>query len=283
MKSLLQWLLVLLCGFPTLGTEPGRPTDPNPWPAGEIDDWRGFRRFRFTVGGCEAWVVEPAKPAKGRPWTWCMEFPDAFTERTGVTHLLSQGFHHLHLVVGNTFGCPDALDQFDRFYRIVTNRGLAPRGALIGISRGGLYAYNWAARHPDRVSALYGDAPVCDFKSWPGGRGTGRGSPPDWQKLIRDYRFRDEAEALAYRGNPIDQLQPLARAGIPLVHVVGDDDPVVPVPENTAIVEQRYRAAGGRIHVIHKPGVGHHPHGLDDPTPVVEFIREAARTAGSRR
>jgi hypothetical protein len=26
--------------------------------------------------------------------------------------------------------------------------------------------------------------------------------------------------------------------------------------------------------VIHKPGVGHHPHGLDDPLPVVEFIEK---------
>jgi hypothetical protein len=29
--------------------------------------------------------------------------------------------------------------------------------------------------------------------------------------------------------------------------------------------------------VIHKPGIGHHPHGLDDPGPVVEFVvRHAA-------
>jgi hypothetical protein len=47
---------------------------------------------------------------------------------------------------------------------------------------------------------------------------------------------------------------------------------VVPVAENTAILEKRYRELGGTIKVIHKPGVGHHPHGLDDPAPVVEFI-----------
>ncbi|MFZ9854227.1 MAG: alpha/beta hydrolase [Limisphaerales bacterium] len=282
MKSLLQCSFLLLCGFLSLGAEPPRTEAKSPWPGAEIDTWRGFRRLRFNVAGCQAWVVEPTRPAPGRPWTWCMEFPDAFTERTGVTNLLAEGFHHLHLVVGNTFGCPAALDQFDQFYRVITNGGLARRGALIGISRGGLYAYNWAARHPDRVSAIYGDAPVCDFKSWPGGRGTGRGSPPDWQKLIRDYGFKDESEALAFRGNPIDQLAPLAKAGIPLIHVVGDDDPVVPVPENTALLEQRYKAAGGTIRVIHKPGVGHHPHGLDDPSPVIGFLQAAAKAAESR-
>jgi hypothetical protein len=50
---------------------------------------------------------------------------------------------------------------------------------------------------------------------------------------------------------------------------------VVPVAENTAIVEQRYGAMGGTMVVIHKPGVGHHPHGLDDPAPVVNFLLKA--------
>jgi hypothetical protein len=67
-----------------------------------------------------------------------------------------------------------------------------------------------------------------------------------------------------------------------LIHVVGDTDDVVPVSENTAIIEQRYTTAGGTIRVIHKPGIGHHPHGLDDPKPVVDFIRAAAMTSGVR-
>jgi hypothetical protein len=29
---------------------------------------------------------------------------------------------------------------------------------------------------------------------------------------------------------------------------------------------------GGNITLIAKPGVGHHPHGLDDSTPLVDFI-----------
>lgn len=248
------------------------PARPGAWPEAHVDTWRGFRRLRFAVEGCTAWVVEPKAHAPGKPWTWCMEFPDAFTERTGVPALLDRGFHHLHLEVGNTFGSPPALRRFDAFYTVATNAGLAWRGNLVGISRGGLYAYNWAAQGPHRVATIYGDAPVCDFKSWPGGRGSGKGSPGDWRKLISDYGFRDEEEALRYGGNPVDQLQPLARAGVALIHVVGDADDVVPVAENTRLVEQRYRALGGNVTVLRKPGVGHHPHGLEDPAPVVAFI-----------
>jgi hypothetical protein len=75
----------------------------------------------------------------------------------------------------------------------------------------------------------------------------------------------------------VDRLAPLAKAKVGLIHVVGDTDDVVPVAENTGLIESRYQALGGRIQVIHKPGVGHHPHGLDDPAPVVTFIRESFR------
>jgi len=44
-----------------------------------------------------------------------------------------------------------------------------------------------------------------------------------------------------------------------------------PLAENTAIVAKRYKALGGTIEVIHKPGVGH-THGLKDPKPIVDFI-----------
>ncbi len=78
----------------------------------------------------------------------------------------------------------------------------------------------------------------------------------------------------------MDTLEPLARAKIPLIYVVGDADTIVPAAENALLIEERYKALGGRVQVIHKPGADHHPHGLDDPTPVVKFIIEAAAKSG---
>jgi pimeloyl-ACP methyl ester carboxylesterase len=211
-----------------------------------------------------------------------MEFPDAFVERCAALDLLRRGFHHGHIVVGNTFGSPSALKQFDAFYAETQKQGLAHTAVLIGISRGGLYAYRWAAQNSEKVSVIYGDAPVCDFRSWPGGRGKGKGSPEDWQQLKKHYGFTTDAEALEYPGNPVDTLKQLSRSKVALIHVVGDDDEVVPVAENTAVVEKRYRILGGVMQVIHKPKVGHHPHGLEDTTPVVDFILKHARIPAAR-
>ncbi len=251
---------------PSMGIQPQfSPTE-------TIDLWHGFKRHNFVVDGCPAWVVEPETPLPGNPWSWCLQFPDDFTERCAAPALLAKGFHHAHIQVGNTFGCPAAVKHFNAFYEFLTGKGLAPKAVLIGLSRGGLYAYRWASENPEKTAVIYADAPVCDFKSWPAGKGKGDGSPEDWAACISCYGFKDEAEALAYPGNPIDTLEPLARAGVPLIHVVGDVDTAVPWLENTAIVEARYPKLGGEITVIHKPDCGHHPHGLDDPAPVVDFI-----------
>jgi hypothetical protein len=115
------------------------------------------------------------------------------------------------------------------------------------------------------------------FKSWPGGKGKGSGSSGDWAALLKNYGFKNEAEALAYLKNPVDEIAPLAAAKVALIHVVGDSDRVVPPDENTLIVEQRYKELGGTIAVIHKPGGDHHPHGLDDPQPIVDFALEHVR------
>ena len=259
----------LLLLFATLTPGLAQRNGNKPW-TGNKSEWMGFSRYDFAVDGRRCWVVTPRSPAAGRPWIWRARFfghqPQADLA------LLQKGFHVAYCDVAGLFGSPQAVAHWDTFYqRMTEHHGLARQPALEGMSRGGLIIYNWAIANPGKVACLYGDAPVCDFKSWPAGRGAGKGSPDVWQKCLQAYGLT-EADALAYRGNPVGQLASLARAGVPLLHVVGDADVVVPVEENTALIESRYRKLGGSIQVIHKPGVGHHPHALKDPGPIVSFI-----------
>lgn len=249
---------------------------------GKRSVWNGFDRYDFTVSGKPVLVVAPKQAAPGKPWVWHGEF---FGHKPAPDiALLGKGFHIVYMSVPNMLGSPDAVAFWNAFYKELTEKyGFAKKAALVGLSRGGLYVYNWAAANPDKVACIYADAAVCDFKSWPGGKGRGKGSPRDWQLVLETYHFKNEAEALAYDKNPIDNLAPLAKAKVPLLHVYGDADDVVPHQENTAIIAERYRKLGGEITLIPKPGVGHHPHGLEDSTPIVEFIaRHAAQSNISR-
>ncbi|AIE84860.1 GDSL-type esterase/lipase family protein [Fimbriimonas ginsengisoli] len=242
-----------------------------------VTDYHGYVRHDFQLDGLAAIVVEPKKPAAGRPWIWRTEFFDHRPEADLA--LLAKGFHLVHLAVGNTFGAPEPMHRFSGFYRELTGPAwnLNRRVVLEGFSRGGLYAYNWAVRNPDKVMAIYGDAPVCDFRTWPyGGQGAAR-SDEDWKQVVASYGFPSEKAALAYPFNPVDSLAPLAKAKIPLLHVIGDADELVPIGPNTMLVEKRYRELHGTIQLIHKPGGHHHPHSLDDPAPIVDFILKHQR------
>ncbi|MDQ2731392.1 MAG: alpha/beta hydrolase [Armatimonadota bacterium] len=246
---------------------------------GTTGDYHGFVLHNFTVSGCDARVVEPKQPLPGRPWIWRAMFWDAFP--SADLALLDKGYYLAYIEVGNTFGASDALKNWDPFYKLLTETyGFAKRPALEGVSRGGLYIYRWAASNPMKVGCLYGDAPVCDMKSWPGGKGKGTGSAGDWAEAIRVYHFRDEAEMMAFKGNPVDILASIAAAKIPIIHVVGDSDIDVPPAENTDIVRERYLKLGGTFVLITKQGCAHHPHGLKDTTQLVNFIM--AHTAGGK-
>ncbi|MBL4886686.1 MAG: alpha/beta hydrolase fold domain-containing protein [Planctomycetaceae bacterium] len=243
--------------------------------------WNGFDRFDFPVEEFSVMVIAPQKAATGNPWVWHGEF---FGHKPAPDiALLKKGFHIAYMKVPNMLGSPQAVENWNLCYRELTQKhGLAKKVALVGLSRGGLYCYNWATANPDQVACIFGDAPVCDFKSWPGGKGKGKGSPADWKRVMDQYGFQNEEQAIAYDKNPIDNLAVLAKHDVPLLHVYGEADDVVPWDENTGIIASRYRKLGGRIDLIVKPGVGHHPHSLNDPSPIVDFIERNASVGKPR-
>ncbi|QDV34623.1 alpha/beta hydrolase family protein [Tautonia plasticadhaerens] len=256
--------------------------EPAPFP-GAICRWNGFVRHDFRVYGADVIVVEPKEQPLGRPWAWRGEFFGAFPDAD--LELLRGGWHLAYMSVPDLFGSPKAVARWEAFYDLLVKEyGVSPRPALIGLSRGALYCKAWAAAHPDETLAVYLDNGVCDFKSWPGGwpkgLGTGAGSPEEWVKLLDAYDFEDDREAITYRGNPVDRLGPLAEAEIPILLVYGDSDETVPHRENSEVVYDRYRALGGPVERVVKAGADHHPHGLTDPRPVVEFIERAWRDWG---
>lgn len=233
-------------------------------------DYHGFKCLNFKFEGHDAKIVFPQKAENGRHWIWRARFW-GHEPQTEIA-LLKKGFHVVYVDAPNYCGNQDAVVLWNHFYDFLMKEyQLNPKTVLEGFSRGGLYIYNWGSENVGKVACIYGDAPVCDMRSWPGGKGKGAGSPPDWQLHLKVYHLTEES-INEFKGMPIFNARKLAEAHVPVLHVCGAVDNIVPVEENTYVLEKTYKEAGGEMKVIIKEGINHHPHSLKDPAPIVRFI-----------
>ena len=237
--------------------------------------WKGFERINFKLDGKEAQLTFPKKPFPGNPWLWRARFPGYHAEIDSM--LLAKGFHVAYINTDNQFGSPKAVTTWNKFYSYITKTyNLQAKVALHGHSRGGLFIYKWAKENAEKIACIYGDAVVCDFKSWPGGLGASKGGKKEWETLKAEYGFKSDDEAKAYTNNPIDNLDDLVKAGVRILHTVSLKDEVVPPDENSLKLVNNYIHLGGTATVSPcSSGVqksrGHH-YNIDNPKMVVDFI-----------
>ena len=248
------------------------------YPAGEVVEWYGYRRHNFVLDGCEGFIVEPPHPAPGLPWHWCVQWAHAFVPRTPALQLLERGFHHVHFNVFETFFNDEGIAKVEKFYALLQSLGFHKKAALTGMSYGGLFSLRWAAEHPETVGAIYLDAPVCNL-AFAAERNAQNATPEifdrfsgEAKKHFAAYNVPDLDGLLAHPKNPLNNYLPIAKAQIPILALrAGQDQTVLPA-SNIDAFTGRMVQAGGNIKVINREHYGHHPHGMDDPTPLTGFI-----------
>ncbi|MHC1694812.1 MAG: alpha/beta fold hydrolase [Eubacteriales bacterium] len=238
----------------------------------KIQDYKGYEQSSFFYNGHLAHVILPKTPNPDGRWIWRAEFLGAFD--TVDMAMLEKGWTLVNYSISDMYGTPAAVELMKRFMDFLTSElSLYPKTILFGFSRGGLYSLNFAARYPSLVSALYLDAPVLDIASWPGGLGKGAGSPNEYKDCLAQYGLDEETVRRYGEENP-EKFGILTASGIPLALVVGDSDEAVPHEENCQLLADFYIRHGAKLLYILKKGCGHHPHSMDDPSPVVEFLLE---------
>jgi hypothetical protein len=259
---------------------------------GKKTDFRGFDRYEVPTAEGRISVVCPKNAAPGKPWLWRSIFwgmKGAAVERFTLAdlELLEQGFHVV-VAPGDVSGHPSGNKKIDAAYDLLTQtHGFSKTLSMASMSRETLALFRWASANPEKVESIYVDNGVCNLKSWPGGKlvpgsgSNGSGSKKSWALLKETYGFSSDEEALAAKVSPIDLLEPLAKAGVPVLMGCGTRDGTVPYEENGAIMKERYEELGGSIAIIFEDK-DHHPHGLANPAPVVEFVKSnRLRKAGS--
>lgn len=230
--------------------------------------WNGFKRIDFEFEGQEAILVFPDKPNENKNWMIKTEYFDAFPSLE--IEMVKRGWHLAYLKNVTRWCLDSDLDLKKRFADYLASEyNLNKKCVPVGMSCGGLIGTKFAAKYPEYIQALYLDAPVMNFLSCPAGIGNA-------QNILMEEFVQATGmtivDLINYRENPVDKIDILLENNIPVIMVYGDSDDIVPYDENGAILEKFYRKNNGIIEVIGKENCGHHPHGLEDNTPIVEFL-----------
>jgi dipeptidyl aminopeptidase/acylaminoacyl peptidase len=234
----------------------------------------GHPRFDFDVpdspGG---FVIEPKAPARGKPWAWYAPtfirephpLPKALHEWY-MSRLLNSGIAIAGVDVRESWGNSAGRAVFTQFHALlVRERGMDSKACLIGQSRGGLMQYNWAVENPGKVRCIVGIYPVCDvfLRAFSAVIASAYGLTPAQLAERRNEH------------NPVDRVASLAAAQVPIFHIHGDVDEVVPLESNSEALVGNYRSLGGPAELIVIKGKGHAeiPEFFQCPA-LVEFIRK---------
>lgn len=268
-----RWIVLV---FPLVflvsnGAGPIRAEEPRP----QAEKKPSQRMEFFEIDGRKAFVILPQKVDTDRPVRWVGYTPCLLPGLPGgaedwmFERFLAAGIAIAGVDAGDCAGNPRSRELFSKLHEhLVKTRRFSTKPALLARSRGGLFALNWAAEHPDQVSCVAGIYPVCDLRSYPG---LARAAPHYGMTA-------EELEKQLEKHNPVDRLAPLARARVPLFAIHGDVDRVVPLEANSGAVAKRYRDLSGTVELIVPKDQGHNMwSGFFQCEQLVEFVLKNAR------
>ncbi|MFP6675773.1 MAG: LamG-like jellyroll fold domain-containing protein [Pirellulaceae bacterium] len=240
-------------------------------------DWQ-----RFEVAGRPAFMILPAVEKRRSPLPWIMyaptfnrSLPNEAHEGWMIDRFLDAGIAIAGVDVGESYGSPTGRATYTALYNHVTQSKprFGPRACLLARSRGGLMLYNWAAENTEKVACIAGIYPVCDLRSYPG-----------LSRACGAYKMTESelADSLELH-NPVARLMSLGKAKIPILHIHGDVDKVVPLKSNSSEVAKRYRSLGGSMELIIAHGQGHNMwNGFFHCDALVEFVIDNGSTRPHR-
>lgn len=229
--------------------------------------WRGFEMLKFELDGRKAILVKPECPCEGNKWLLKTEYFDAFPDFE--IEMIKRGYYLAY--ISNKTRWHDVSDDVakERLCRFLSEEfGLCDRCMPVGMSCGGMHAIYFATAYSERVAAMYLDAPVINLLSCPAGIGKGTTSMYDEFRAATGMTVID---LINYRNHPIDNIKSIIENNIPVFLVGGDSDDIVPFDENGEVLYNLLKANNADITKIVKKGCNHHPHGLKDNTPLIEF------------
>ena len=205
----------------------------------------------FKINGHDAFVILPEKVDGETPWVWYAPTLRGLPSKAEVwmfERFLAKGIAIAGIDVDESYGSPDGRKLFsDLYLHLTATKKFSKTPCLLARSRGGLMLYNWATENPAKVSGIAAIYPVCNLESYPG-----------LKKASGAYKMTaEQLKTKLSEHNPIERIKPLAEAGVPIFHIQGDSDRIVPHEKNTKILIEHYKEFGGSAELEFIKGQGH--------------------------
>ena len=235
-------------------------------------EYNGYKCVSFEFEGYDATVVFPKNPTRRKKWMFKTEYFKAFP--AFQDKMLSRGYYLVNIKNETRWCLESDTDRQARFARFLQKTfGLYKKCVTVGMSCGGMQSLFLAARYPGLVAVQYLDAPVVNYLSCPCAVGDAVYNEKMYNEFVAATGLT-VSDLIIRRNNPQDVLECFKRYRIPVILVAGDSDTVVPYHENGKAVEDFYKSHRLPIEVHIKEGCDHHPHSLDDVTPIIDFIEK---------
>ena len=189
-------------------------------------------------------IIAPKTAAPGKPWVFRADLVgrDAVVDQA----LMAKGFHIVTGAVPYNADGP-ILAQWNVIYDFLTGHGFSRKPVMAGTGGAAGETYAWAIANPEKVACVYAEDPI-----------------------LRSNTAKTQ---------PLDNLAPLAKAGVPILHVCASESPWL--ERETRMAEKRYKELGGKMTVVVQQSGGRFPLAPCDPRPAVEFITAAVMTANA--
>ena len=234
-----------------------------------------YKKKEFYFAERNAVIIYPNCEPNGK-MLLKTEYLDAFPDFDEV--MLEKGYHLIHIYHRSRWAPDEETHIMADFVKHCAKElNASERCILEGMSCGGLQAAKLAELYPEHCAVLYLDAPVLNILSMCGlGECSNEHIPVFWREIVDAFGV-NKSTIVNFRKSPIDNMAPLIENNIPIIMLYGNADVVVLYEENGKVLENYYKEHGGIIKVIGKSMKGHHPHGLDDPQIIIDFIEENYR------
>lgn len=216
----------------------------------------GYQKLDFTFDKKSCSIIKPFKSAKNLPWVLRANPINTKSQIDNQIDimLLEKGYHIAYLDIKDILISSEVIQRWNSFYQFLVKKGLSKKATIEATQLGSFAALKWATRNPKKISSIYFDTPILDFKN---------------QKLIEISKETYSKNNFLYHS--LQKLQSLAKAKVPFFIFNRINHNNIFAEKNAQVLIEKYKQLNGKVKTI-KECKQLKGYSIDDLRKITSFI-----------